>query len=238
MLMPKTARYGSWKSPITSDLIAAQSISLSEPRLDGELVYWLEGRPQELGRYVVVRANSLGDHGTDVTPKPYNARTRVHEYGGASWMVADGAVYFSDFADGRLYCQRNGAPHPLTPEPAVRERQWRFADGVIDDLRQCWIGVREDHTAGDGQRFSYVPSFVEFGEIERRAIPRHVGMIPRQPDQPAAVRRQTGRREEIMSADQHPPGLACRLTEIDGNDRVDRFPAGCVVFTHTDPALA
>ena len=148
MLMPKTAPYGSWKSPITSDLIAAQSISLSEPRLDGELVYWLEGRPQELGRYVVVRANSLGDHGTDVTPKPYNARTRVHEYGGASWMVADGAVYFSDFADGRLYCQRNGAPHPLTPEPAERERHWRFADGVIDDLRQRWIGVREDHTAG------------------------------------------------------------------------------------------
>ena len=132
MLMPKTAPYGSWKSPITSDLIAAQSISLSEPRLDGELVYWLEGRPQELGRYVVVRANSLGGHRTDVIPKPYNARTRVHEYGGASWMVADGAVYFSDFADGRLYCQRNGAPHPLTPEPAVRERHWRFADGVID----------------------------------------------------------------------------------------------------------
>ena len=136
MLMPKTAPYGSWKSPITSDLIAAQSISLSEPRLDGELVYWLEGRPQELGRYVVVRANSLGGHRTDVIPKPYDARTRVHEYGGASWMVADGAVYFSDFADGRLYCQRNGAPHPLTPEPAVRERHWRFADGVIDDLRQ------------------------------------------------------------------------------------------------------
>jgi hypothetical protein len=64
-------------------LIAAQSISLAEPRLDGEQVYWLEGRPQELGRYVVVRANSLGRNGTDITPKPYNARTRVHEYGGA-----------------------------------------------------------------------------------------------------------------------------------------------------------
>jgi hypothetical protein len=79
---PQTAPYGSWKSPLTSDLIAAQSISLSEPRLDGEQVYWLEGRPQELGRYVVVRASSLDGHGTDVIPKPYNARTRVHEYGG------------------------------------------------------------------------------------------------------------------------------------------------------------
>jgi dipeptidyl aminopeptidase/acylaminoacyl peptidase len=146
MLIPKSAQYGSWKSPITSDLIAAQSISLSEPRLDGEQVYWLEGRPQELGRYVVVR----GDVGTDVTPKPYNARTRVHEYGGGSWTVADGNVYFSNFADGRLYCHRNGTsnPLPLTPEPAAPERQWRFADGVVDSLRQRWVGVREDHTAG------------------------------------------------------------------------------------------
>jgi dipeptidyl aminopeptidase/acylaminoacyl peptidase len=150
MLMPKTAPYGSWKSPITSDLIAAQSISLSEPRLDGEQVYWLEGRPQELGRYVVVRASSPGGRGTDVTPRLYNARTRVHEYGGGSWMVADGDVYFSNFADGRLYSQGNGTSHPLplTPEPLAPEWQWRFADGVIDPLRQRWIGVREDHTAG------------------------------------------------------------------------------------------
>ena len=146
----KTAPYGSWKSPITPEIIVAQSITLSEPRLDREHVYWLEGRPQELGRLVVVRANLLGGHVADITPKPYNARTRVHEYGGASWTVIDGDVYFSNFADGRLYCQSNGRtpPVPLTPAPAVRERQWRFADGVIDRTRKRWIGVREDHTAG------------------------------------------------------------------------------------------
>jgi dipeptidyl aminopeptidase/acylaminoacyl peptidase len=149
---PKTAPYGSWRSPITSDLIAAQSISLSEPRLDGEQIYWLEGRPQELGRYVVVRGSALGGHGSDMTPKPYNARTRVHEYGGASWTVADGAVYFSNFVDGRLYRQIDTSPDPipLTPAPALAERQWRFADGTIDRLRQHWIGVREDHTS-DGE---------------------------------------------------------------------------------------
>ena len=146
----KTAPYGSWKSPITSGLIAAQSITLSEARLDGEQVYWLEGRPQEQGRLVVVRADLFGRHATDVTPKSYNARTRVHEYGGASWTVANGSVYFSNFVDGRLYRQSNSAsdPLPLTPGPAVRERQWRFADGIIDRWRQRWIGVREDHTAG------------------------------------------------------------------------------------------
>src|SRR5215469_589130 len=150
MLIPKTAPYGSWKSPITSDLIAAQSISLSEPRLDGEQVYWLEGRPQELGRCVIVRASLAGGHGTDVTPSPYNVRTRVHEYGGASWTVVNGNIYFSNFTDGRLYWQRinNSEPEPLTPEAVKLERQWRFADGVIDGPRQRWVGVREDHTAG------------------------------------------------------------------------------------------
>jgi hypothetical protein len=72
MLTPKTAAYGSWKSPITADLVA-QSITLSEPRFDGEDVYWLEGRPQESGRLVVVRASTVNGHATDVTPKPYNA---------------------------------------------------------------------------------------------------------------------------------------------------------------------
>src|SRR6266481_6947838 len=124
MSTPKTAPYGSWKSPITSDLIVAQSIALSEARLDGEKIYWLEGRPQEQGRFAVVAADSLGGHATDLTPSPYSARTRVHEYGGASWTVADGVVYFSNFVDGRLYRQIDTStdPIPLTPALAVPER--------------------------------------------------------------------------------------------------------------------
>jgi len=148
--MPRIAPYGSWKSPITSDLIVAQSIALSEVRLDGEEIYWLEGRPQEQGRSVVVRADGRGGRVTDITPKPYSARTRVHEYGGASWTVAGGVVYFSNFDDGRLYSIQDGTPRPcaLTPAPGDRERQWRFADGIIDRHRKRWIGVREDHTGG------------------------------------------------------------------------------------------
>src|SRR5262245_62497002 len=88
----KTAPYGSWKSPITSDLIVAQSISLGEVQLDGENLYWVEGRPQEQGRFVVVRAGGDGAGGHDVTPRPFNARTRVHEYGGGAWTVCDDVV--------------------------------------------------------------------------------------------------------------------------------------------------
>ncbi|HEY7665882.1 MAG TPA: prolyl oligopeptidase family serine peptidase [Xanthobacteraceae bacterium] len=143
----KTAPYGSWRSPITSELIVAQSITLSEVRLDGADIYWLEGRPQERGRNVVVRAEADGPM-IEITPSPYNARTRVHEYGGGSWTVRDGTVYFSNFADGRLYRQQPGAsvPQALTPEPLAPGRDWRFADGVIDHRRNRWIGVREDHT--------------------------------------------------------------------------------------------
>jgi hypothetical protein len=103
------------------------------------------------GRYVVVRGTEDGRH-TDVTPMPFNARTRVHEYGGGSWTVVDGSVYFSNFSDGRLYRQQRSdtEPQPLTPPPAARERDWRFADGIIDRRRNRWIGVREDHT-GEGE---------------------------------------------------------------------------------------
>ncbi len=145
---PKTAPYGSWKSPITSDLIVSQSIGLSEARFDGDAVHWLEARPQEQGRNVVVRAEPDGK-AIDVVPPPFSARTRVHEYGGGAWTVAGGVLFFSNFADGRLYRLDPGArePAPLTPTPPAHDRQWRFADGVIDQQRQRWIGVREDHTA-------------------------------------------------------------------------------------------
>ena len=147
----KTAPYGSWKSPITSDLIVAQSIGLSGVLFDGEAVYWLEARPQEQGRNVVVRAGASPDDTTDIVPKPFNVRTRAHEYGGGAWAIADGILYFSNFTDGRLYrLTANGKdPEPLTPAPPGRERDWRFADGIIDQRRQRWIGVREDHT-GEG----------------------------------------------------------------------------------------
>src|SRR5215467_8468099 len=115
----RIAPYGSWKSPITSDLIVAQTTMLSDVRIDGDQVYWLEGRPQEQGRNVIVRAGPDGVT-TDITPAGFNVRTRVHEYGGGAWLVADGTAIFSNFADQRLYRQRAGqaVPEPLTPEPA------------------------------------------------------------------------------------------------------------------------
>src|SRR5262245_1545852 len=92
---PKMAPYGSWRSPITSDIVVAKSIGLSDARLDGDDVYWLETRPQENGRSVIVRRRNDGST-YDVIGVPYSARTRVHEYGGGAWTVAGGSVYFSN----------------------------------------------------------------------------------------------------------------------------------------------
>ena len=108
----KTASYGSWKSPITSDLIAADSIGFSEACLDGEDFYWLESRPAEGGRNVVVRWRP-GTGSQDVNPEPFNIRTRVHEYGGGAWTVSNGTLYFSHDGDRRLYRLDRNASDPV-----------------------------------------------------------------------------------------------------------------------------
>jgi len=144
MTEPQEAPYGSWKSPITSDLIVSKSIRIAEITLDGGDTYWIESRPSQGGRCVVVRRSPDGST-ADVTPAPFNARTRVHEYGGGSFAIADGAVYFSNFSDQRLYRQDPGShPRPITPEADLR-----YADGVIDRRHRRMICVREDHTDPD-----------------------------------------------------------------------------------------
>lgn len=140
----QVAPYGSWKSPITSDLIVKGSIGVGMIALDGADVYWIEMRPSEAGRYAIVRRTPEGQI-TDVTPQPFNARTRVHEYGGGDFVAADGTVYFSNFDDQRLYKQTlNSQPVPLTP--AV---EMRYADPIVDKRRGRIICVREDHTGGN-----------------------------------------------------------------------------------------
>ncbi len=141
MTETEVAPYGSWKSPITSNLIVAETIGLGQIVLDGKDVYWTEMRPTEGGRYVVVKRTSEGKT-TDVTPPAFNVRTRVHEYGGGAFVVADGTVYFCNFVDQRLYRQDGGSePRAITPEADVR-----YADGVINSEGGKMICVREDHT--------------------------------------------------------------------------------------------
>jgi dipeptidyl aminopeptidase/acylaminoacyl peptidase len=145
MSAKKVAPFGAWKSPITSDLIVAETIGVGSTEIVGEDIYWLELRPKEDGRLVVVRQNP--DGGTaDLTPQPYNARTRVHEYGGHAYAVKDGVVYFSNFTDQRLYrLDPGGEPRPITPEA-----DFRYADYILDQEHKFLICIREDHS-GSGE---------------------------------------------------------------------------------------
>lgn len=140
------APYGSWKSPITSDLIVSGTISLGEVVLDGDDVYWLELRPQEGGRLVIVRRTPDG-RTQDMTPPPFNVRTRVHEYGGASYTVDRGTIYFTNFVDQFVYRQKVGdVPVPLTENGAMR-----MANYVMDRGRNTLLAIREDHTHSQQQ---------------------------------------------------------------------------------------
>ncbi|MCA9963853.1 MAG: S9 family peptidase [Anaerolineales bacterium] len=137
------APYGSWDSPITADLLVGGTISLGQLVVDGDAVYWTEGRPTEGGRYVIVKWTEA-DGRVDLTPTPFNARTRVHEYGGGSYTVHDGTVIFASFADQRLYRQEpGGTSKPVTPD--LSAGALRFADGVVDGRNGRLLCIREDH---------------------------------------------------------------------------------------------
>jgi len=159
-----TAPYGSWKSPITADLIASGSIRLSEVTLRGGDVYWLESRPTEGGRYVVLRRDGQGQI-ADVTPEDTNARTRVHEYGGASYAVVDGMVLFSNFADQRLYRQDRGDdPIAISPDPNVPSGL-RYAAMQVSPDRRRIVCIRERHT-DEGEVHNEVVSMAADGSGE------------------------------------------------------------------------
>jgi dipeptidyl aminopeptidase/acylaminoacyl peptidase len=141
MTKPQVASYGSWNSPITTELIVSKTIRLGQIALNNEAIYWLEMRPSEAGRSVIVRQSPEGRQ-VDINPPPYNARTKVHEYGGGSFVVHEGAVYFSNFADQRLYRQKPGeAPQALTPPAKLR-----YANAIADPQRHQLICVCEDHS--------------------------------------------------------------------------------------------
>ncbi|KAA8536168.1 hypothetical protein F0562_028646 [Nyssa sinensis] len=144
-----TAPYGSWKSPITAGLVSG-----SEKRLEGFAfdshgrLIWLESRPSESGRVVLVREpEKPGDEPTDITPEELSVRTTAQEYGGGAFNISGDMLVFSNSEDQRLYKQiidsEDSTPVPFTPDyggPVVR-----YADGVFDLHFNRYVSVREDH---------------------------------------------------------------------------------------------
>ena len=136
---------GIWPSPISAALVAAGASPLSQLALDGADACWLAGRASEGGRTTLLRQR--GQDVAELTPAPFNVRSRVHEYGGGAYLAAGGTVWFSHFADNCVYVtEGDGAPRALSAGGALR-----YADFELDGGRQRLIGVREDHTDGSAQ---------------------------------------------------------------------------------------
>jgi dipeptidyl aminopeptidase/acylaminoacyl peptidase len=143
------APFGSWESPVTTELIAGETIRLGQLGVLGGDIFWTEGRPAEQGRNVLVWCSTDGRM-QDLTPAPLNVRSRVHEYGGGAFTVGRRAGFFTNDADQQLWRIRAGvAPQALTAEPGKRH-----ADAVIDARHKRLICVREDHSAGSGEAVS------------------------------------------------------------------------------------
>ena len=163
----KVAPYGSWASPITIDLLLKGTVQMRNQmvRWDGDDLYWSELRPDEGGRIVVCQRRASGEV-RDMTPPGFNARSRVHEYGGGHFAVAGGTVWFTNFADQRLYRQDGSeGPRPITAAADVRH-----ADMTVDSGRGRLYAVREDHTTGASEAVNSIVSLDAQGQQDTFTI--------------------------------------------------------------------
>jgi dipeptidyl aminopeptidase/acylaminoacyl peptidase len=167
--MPEAAPYGGWRSPITAASIAAGGVSLGFPDIvDGD-VYWLEGKPLEGGRVVLVRQAADGAR-QELTPKPLSVRTRAHEYGGGACLISGQTVFFSNFADQRLYRQDPGEdPRPITPAPSIPSGT-RYADACLTPDGQLLLVVRERHESEGPEATNELIALAADGSGDARII--------------------------------------------------------------------
>ena len=182
--MAKQAHYGAWASPIEAAALARAGKRLGQVFLADGAVHWVEGRPDEGGRSVLMR-KSVSGGATEVTPAPFDVRTRVHEYGGGAYTAGESAAYFCHDADGRVYVAREGeeALRALTPEGP-----WRFADLHIDAPRSRLYAVCERALEGAEPANDLVTMDVRTGAMELIAAGHDFYASPRlSPDGAALV---------------------------------------------------
>ena len=154
-------RYGSWPSDLTPHLVAAAGVRLGDVLTDGNSVFWLEGRPTEGGRSVVVTTDENGDQ-FDVTGSDSNVRTLVHEYGGGAWNVADGVVFHVELSDQQIHETKDGATRRIT-----NDERSRFADLTVHPNGTHLLAVRERHVDDTEPQNDLVAVDISSGEIEQ-----------------------------------------------------------------------
>ncbi len=138
-------KYGTWSSPITAEKTFDAVKAYNNLFFDNNTLYWTEVRPTEGGRSVITSLNG------DITPPGFNVRTRVHEYGGKSYTVENGVVYFVNFNDQQIYVQKKEEVKPLTG-PGIR-----FADLITTE--KGIVAVGELHR---GEHYTEVDNFLSY----------------------------------------------------------------------------
>jgi dipeptidyl aminopeptidase/acylaminoacyl peptidase len=138
--MDRTLPYGTWSSPVAPELLGQQDRLAAPTFADDGALWWVEVRPRDGGRNVLVRAEP-GAEPVDVVGAPWSVRTRVHEYGGRAYLVAGDRVVFSNDDDGCLYVLRGGA----SPERLTAPSGDRFAEPILDPARHRLIATTERH---------------------------------------------------------------------------------------------
>jgi dipeptidyl aminopeptidase/acylaminoacyl peptidase len=151
------AFYGNWQSAISSKLIVGDSVSIDEPQLTGDSIYYIERRPLENGRCVIVKVNK--GKATDMLPPPFSARSRVHEYGGGCYCITEGQVFFINDSDQDIYCIINHRIKRITTSTNNR-----FADFIYDKKHHRLIAVCETHN-NDHVTNTVVSINIDTGEL-------------------------------------------------------------------------
>ncbi|MCZ6458958.1 MAG: prolyl oligopeptidase family serine peptidase, partial [Gammaproteobacteria bacterium] len=159
--MTTISPYGSWTSPISAEAVVAGVVGFAELRTLDECVYWLESRPQEHGRCVIVMRDATGQL-RDLTPTPYNVRSRVHEYGGGAYLPTSAGIFFVNLSDQNVYrIDETGAIQQLTNSTA----DTRFCNLCEDPARNRLIAVAELHDAPDEPRNVLAAIDLESGDV-------------------------------------------------------------------------
>jgi dipeptidyl aminopeptidase/acylaminoacyl peptidase len=175
--MSLTLPYGTWPSRLSAAELASGAIGLGGLIADGDRLVWTEARPLEGGRQAPV-AWTRAQGAQDLGPAGFNARTMVHEYGGAPITVGAGMVLSSNFEDQRLHRLEGDTATAITPEPST-PRGHRFADGRITDDGRWLVAIREDHTGGGEARNEVVAIETATGDANVLATGRDFVAAPR-----------------------------------------------------------
>ncbi len=133
------APYGDWPTPLdTRDVFARPGAPQFPQSIDGA-VYWIQSLPDEGGRLVLVRQAADGSLDR-ITPKGFNVRTRVHEYGGRCHVLSQDSCWFVNFEDQRLYRQKLDGAQPI---PATLESTWMLADLCLHPDGRWLVAIGE-----------------------------------------------------------------------------------------------